>query len=272
MINHDDPVHQQMLEMAYDAVDAEARSRLVTRINALTPEERVEWNDLLGDIDEWRALMSNPEISRQLETKLIDIPNQLETIRPRTDLVTNMRGKSSWTQTVMGRMAIAACLAVGLALVGYLNWPSDNDTNIPRLSSSLAKQVALNVSGFDIEASHLEINTNDPKALLARLSEKKLTFAPALPDAGPDFKLEGGSIVTFRGQPAVLTVWQNDKHKYLLFQFDPKPFSLPKNFIQSKVRQNGNEVMIWPGAGGACGWALVSNGPMDTNPFYGGSY
>ena len=42
MIRHDDPVHQQLLEMAYDAVDPKDRQLLLARIAQLPADDRGE--------------------------------------------------------------------------------------------------------------------------------------------------------------------------------------------------------------------------------------
>lgn len=264
MIRHDDPIHQQLLELAYDAKPSSRRA-LIDKIKSVSVDEQNEWHSLLEEIDELRSMMPNAEISGQLEAKLIGIANQTG----ESSQSVQVEPKRKWMQSPIARMAIAACLAIGLGLVGYLNWPSSSESNssIPRLSSSLTRQIASTATGFDVDASKLEINTSDPKELMDALSKRELPFAPAVLNAGEDFKLDGGSVVTFQGKPAVLTMWHDARQKYLLFQFDPKPLSMPKSYMQASAK--GDKVMIWPGAGGECAWALVSNQPMDRNPFYG---
>lgn len=262
MISYDDPVHQQMLEMAYDA-NPQSRPRLLEMINALEPRERAEWNALLNDVDELRTMLSSAEISEEFSTRLMGIANQAEMASQ--DAID--AAKRKWTQSPIVRAAIAACLALGLGLVAWLNWPVSDDGRVPKLSSSLSGKIATTARAFDPESSKPEITTHDRAELLAALSKRELPFAPAVLDAGPEYELEGAAVVKFRDQPAVMTIWHHDKQKLLLFQFDPKPLSMPRIYLPEKVKRDETEVAIWPGANGACAWALVSNQPMDHNPF-----
>jgi|GEM_PF-6549106 len=275
MIRHDDPIHQKMLELAYDSVEPNARKSLLEKIAALPVQDQPDWHALIEEVDQLRSTMSKLELSNRLESKLLGIPNQNVTIdssetHSRPANVYNFR---SWTRTPIGRVILAACMLIGLSTALYLNWPYAEPVpdQVPPLAPMLAAQIASTAAKFDVEEPTLEIKTSDAQALLAHFEKRNLSFPPYILNAGPSYTLDGGGVVTFDGKPAVFTRWHSDSETFLLFQFDSKPLALPPTFPLAQVEENNCTIYIWPGAGGACGWALVSE-KSGTNPFYGRMY
>jgi hypothetical protein len=80
--------------------------------------------------------------------------------------------------------------------------------------------------------------------------------------------LRGGGVFNYQSSPVVFTRWAGNGVNYTLYQFDPHSLGVPPLFAKMiDTVASAQRVVLWPGANGACTWALVLENAKAANPF-----
>jgi hypothetical protein len=247
-----DPQSQLLHELANRAPDDPLRQAFESQLHLSSSIEREHWQALLKETDQFHSELSRVPIPAGLEQKLLGVPDEKAARRPWWDIQLDWR-------------AAAAILLITVMIGGYLLLPSHPR---PKLTPVLAESVAVRITDEAVQYHQsqmpLEVASNDAKEVETALGSHNLGFPVMVLQPRADLDLRGGGVCDFGGTPAAFTRWQGNGLTYTVYQFDGKKLGAPPKFLTKLespkelwVGDNHYRVVIWPGSGGACTWALV---------------
>ena len=252
--------HSDILQSAVDARTEAERNAIARVMTDGGSAQRSEGEmSLLADVAALRVALQVDDIPADLESRLLAIPGQMPT----------RLTWGEWINRPIGWPHLAACAVVALAIgLGWLFIDRDNVTQSGRLDANIAAHIG-DMAVLSQDAKPLPMNSTDPARAVAGLQREGLAFRPQLIRPRNPMQFAGAGITSFDNKPAVFTRWTAGKSRYTVFQFDGNCLGLPANFIQTNVPTNqpDTQIEVWPGAGGACGWALVAVDAPPGNPF-----
>ena len=120
----------------------------------------------------------------------------------------------------------------------------------------------------------LEIASADPDAVAKALSAHGMDFPVLMLKTNNTITLQGGGTCEIAGAQTVYTRWSGNGMHYTLYEFNAPDAGAPNDFVANTQRPKDlwhddkeYRVMLWPGGGGKCCWALVLEKSDAANPF-----
>jgi len=217
---------------------------------------RDAWERETALTDALLTTLPKVQVPTGLEEKLVRIADA-----PATPARSGFRG---W------KIAAALFLMAGLIAVAsiWMRGDATPPTLAPALSRSLASMAVMNANTTP------DIASPDAAVVKAKLESYGFDFPVLILQPLEGTNLLGGGKADFAGTKAVYTKWESSGFHYTLYEFNGKNVGAPPLF--STVREDpqdlwrGNEhyaVVLFPGSGGKCCWALVMDKQEAPNVF-----
>lgn len=212
-------------------------------------DERAHWIEVLANSDRLYTQMMTPQMDKDLEEKLLAIPDAPMSIS---------KGESAARKQPIWVRYAAVFLLIGSIVYGFYAYNQyENSLPAVALNQQLADTIAqMAVSN---QAAPVTIDSSDPNVVQKEFGKADLPFTPAVLHPSAPLALQGGGVVYYQSHPIAFTRWNGSGVTYTLYQFAPKALDVPRKFMRMTDSVSSNRVVLWPGANGACTWALVLN-------------
>jgi hypothetical protein len=246
-----------------------ARKELEELLSKMDPAEQEIWLGMVKESDRLHAELISVDVPAGLDGRLLRIADapakKARWWRP------GVLGPIGWKQ--------AAALLMVIGVLTYLWWPSGEPVNVR--PKPLDSELALKISNWALQnqmQASLDVRSADPETVKAALKAKNLPFPVSMLEPVGKLELTGGGVCRFGTAPAAYTQWKSGDEVYTLYQFDGSELGVPDDFQETEQSPDQNpqananvRVKIWPGGGGLCTWALVTDTDSASNLF-GESY
>lgn len=257
--------YQSAMESACLPEGDPVRRALTAKLPEMDPAARARWRAELALTDRLRdALnqaeppMSDEAFQEKLLEKLLAIPAAREGRLP---------GRIIWR--------IAAAVVIVAAILGGIGYWQH--VAAPPPLAALDAHVAQTLAAAAIknhESAALEISSADPARVQKALAAHGMDFPVLMLEPSRSVALDGGGTCTIGNAQAVFTRWTGNGARYTLFEFNAADAGAPGAFLTDlespRDLWQGNlhyRVLLWPGDGGKCCWALVMEDEHASNPF-----
>lgn len=247
------PLTSQLLqELAHLPPADPRRAELHAQIQLMPPEDRDYWLQILQETDLLYAQATRPTVPPGLQEKLLALPDQ---------------PPAPWWKEAgnvqLGWKSLAACALIGIGIITYLFWPPP-----PPGPRELSQSVAWPISRLAVSRQEaqppLEVAGGDAGQVQTALSARGFSFPVMVLQPRVPLTLLGGGVCDFGPAPAVFTRWAGNGLTYTLYQFDGRKLGVPDRFLRTTEVPTQlwhddlrYRVVIWPGRGAPCAWALV---------------
>jgi hypothetical protein len=244
-------------ELAHLPPSDPARRELESRLATMSAADRAHWETVLRETDELYAWMANVRMPLGLQEMLLRLPR-----RPAPEPL--------WKRLVFRPVPMwvpALCVLMAIVIGTYQVWPSRPAAYLPPpLDQTMAMTLARQMVRIHESHPPLQVMANDLTQVQKTLASQNLPFNVSVMQSDDNLlELHGGGVCELSGVPAAFTRWQSKQGlTYTLYQFDGKKLGIPTSFQSATLFPSDlwhdnlhYRVMIWPGSGGHCTWALV---------------
>lgn len=255
----------ELMELATLPPADPRRAEFQQRIGSLSAAQRQEWLAVQKESDQLRTSLQQVEPPTDLMDKLLAIPDRITV------------SKGFWRGRTAQWGAVAAILIVLAGVAIYMNMPAPPPEEPKALADAIANPVAEEAVKFHAALPPLQTTSSDPKEVEKSL-QQVMAIAKVIVPHDKSFVLEGGGECMIDGAKAVFTRWHDSSSSYTVYQIDSGPLKSPESYVTTmKTPEPAGDphkyrVVIWPGMGGKCAWALVMDNPSAHDAFSSYSY
>jgi hypothetical protein len=237
--------------------DDPRRREFEERLAVFPAPERAYWIEMLAESDRNYASLAGTQLEAMVQQKLLDIPDT----QPQLSIWQRIGGERlGWAH-----YAAAIVLVIGIIRFGMW-WTQPVYHDLPQLNQQLADSISQ--MAVSHESAPMQVQSSDPVAVADGLKKQNLPFTPVVLQPTSPLNLRGGGVFTYQSTPVAFTRWTGNGVNYTLYQFDPQSMGVPPLFAKMiNTVVSAQRVVLWPGANGACTWALVLKNNKATNPF-----
>ncbi|HUB26440.1 MAG TPA: hypothetical protein VL992_13520 [Tepidisphaeraceae bacterium] len=247
-----DPQSVELQELAALPPSDPRRREFEASLAMASPSEKLYWTGLLRETDRLYAELSRVPTPPGLEDRLLAIARTDR--RPLRDRLVNLA--FDWRYLV-GGLVTAAIVA------GACFWFAEPSGPVP-LPDSFAEQIADQAVHEHEQPPPLQVAGSDLQTVQAALNRGQVPFPVVVLQPAGKLALQGGGACDLDGTPAAYTRWTGNGQTYTLYQFDGRKIGIPARFYRRLEVPRSlwhdthhYSVVIWPGDGGQCTWALV---------------
>jgi hypothetical protein len=230
---------------------------------ALSEAERAGWQREWAEADRLRTLLQQVDMPQALLSRLKQIPGNVPALQPEP-------AKSLAKKPADWRHVAAVLLVGGLIAACYAWYTAKPPLMDPAVSTSIAT--------WAIQSSDkpLDITSSDMEAVKKKLESYGFNFPVIMlaPNEASKVTLQGGGMAELGPAKAAYTKWAGDGYHLTLYEFNGKDVNAPRSFqttaeVPTELWRDDKKyrVLIFPGAGGKCCWALVMDSDTAENAF-----
>jgi hypothetical protein len=228
------------------------RREFEANLSMASPAERLYWSSVLRETDRLYSEMQHVQVPSGLQDRLLQIAApQNQPIWKRW-----MNFPFDW-RFLVGGLVTAAIVA------GACFWFAEPSHPVA-LADSFAEQIANQAVHEHEQPPPLQVTGSDLKTVEAALNHGQVPFPVVVLQPAGKLDLQGGGACDMDGTPAVYTRWTSNGQLETLYQFDGRKIGIPARFyrrmeVPTSLWHDTHHyrVVIWPGDGGQCTWALV---------------